>query len=629
MGKPFKQELDAIKDSLFFSQHFNSSKFETYIFNNIQFPFLVVGSGGSLAVAQSCSQLIEAFGGVAKHTTPYELANVKIGMHNYNVIFVSASGKNTDIISAYRFCKENEAQSTFIVCISKDSKLVSEAKERYGDNSFLECSLPHGKDGFLAVNSSICAIGIFENIFARKYKQKTFSFFDPTDKWSDEVSNCIEATSIVALGGRWAAPVVTDFESKCTEAGLKKILMSDLRNFAHGRHHWIAKNPDTSVVCFITAAELPLAQKTLSLLPKSIHKTIIFSDYFGISATIDLMIKMFYIVQMIGERKGIDPGKPGVPTYGSKLYHINYNLLKEGKEDANSCIDIIERSTARKVVKFQSSSEQYVEIKAAAGQFIQTLSSKLFRGIVLDYDNTLIRENNVSDLVFLKCIDYVVDFALNGITICFATGRGKSIQKQLISRIPSHLQEKIFVAYYNGAAILPLNESLDLSQLDFSADLKKLYHKLNSEVAFKGIQKTLRNVCLTLEGYPKDLACARSFLIRCVASRDFSDIKFVCSDHSIDIIPVSVSKRNAVTFVERICGGSVLCIGDSGDEMGNDFELLNCANALSVGTVSTSMENCWNIASRGLLGPTATLEYFSNLKMLKRGLKFKKGYLTR
>lgn len=627
MGRPFSQEIKAIDDTYAFSVNIDSTKLEKYILENITAPFLVVGSGGSFAVALTCALLIDSFGGFAKATTPYELMNSLKSLCNCNVMFFSASGNNADIINAYNFCKKNGAKSTFILCIRESSKLVMEAINKYHDTYFLETTLPVGNDGFLAVNSSLCALAILESVYQRVNKITSFTRAHIAKSLSADVLKCLDAHSIIALGGRWTTPVVFDFESKCTEAGLINVMPADLRNFAHGRHHWVAKNPDTSVICFVTENERVLAEKTLKLLPPFVNKSIIVSSCNGVSATIELLTQLFLVIQKLGESKGIDPGKPGVPEYGSKLYHLSYNPLSEIKATQRNSDDLLDRMTIRKVKSIGLSEEKCVDVKVFAQQFLKKLSSASFRGLVLDYDNTIISHNDVTDSTYLLCLDCLKNFAENGVYICFATGRGKSIRDQLKCLFPSHLQEKIYICYYNGASILPLATEPESATNQIDPNLQKLIVLLAKEAAFSDIKQSLRNTNLSIEGPVETLNSVYSFLTRKILEGEIKGLKLARSDHSIDVMLSSISKESAVLFTKEKCLGEVLCIGDSGDETGNDYCLLSNEYALSVGSVSTSMENCWNISSFGLNGPSATLEYLSKLQMTKKGLRFCKSYL--
>ena len=46
--------------------------------------------------------------------------------------------------------------------------------------------------------------------------------------------------------------IATDMESRFSEAALGSIKTSDMRNFAHGRHHWIAKREAASAVIILS-----------------------------------------------------------------------------------------------------------------------------------------------------------------------------------------------------------------------------------------------------------------------------------------------------------------------------------------------------------------------------------------
>ena len=628
MGRPFSQEINAINDTYAFSANIDSTKLEKYILDNITTPFLVVGSGGSFAVALTCALLIDSFGGFAKATTPYELMNSLNSLHNCNVMFFSASGNNSDIINAYNFCKKSGTRSTFILCIRESSKLVTDAINKYKDNCFLEISIPHGKDGFLAVNSSLCALAIFERVFRSVNKIDSIADVHIAQSVSTDVIKCLDAHSIIALGGRWTTPVVFDFESKCTEAGLINVMPADLRNFAHGRHHWIAKNPDTAVICFVTENERSLAEKTLNLLPSFVKKAIIVSSCSGVSATIELLIQLFLIVQKLGEMRGIDPGKPGVPEYGSKLYHLSYNPLSEIRETQNYSDDLLNRATIRKVKRIGLSAEKSVDVKMSAQQFLMRLSTASFRGIVIDYDNTVISNNDVTDSIYLSCLDYIKTFAENGIYICFATGRGKSIRDQLIKLIPSSLQEMVYICYYNGACIHSIVTEPKSATNHISPILQDMHELLLKEFTLADIKLSLRDTNLSIEGPIGILNSIYAFITRKILEEEIKGINIVRSDHSIDVILSSISKDNAITFMKEKCHGDVLCIGDSGDETGNDYRLLRNEYSISVGSVSTSLKNCWNIASLGISGPGATLEYLSQLQITKKGLRFRKSYLN-
>jgi hypothetical protein len=75
------------------------------------------------------------------------------------------------------------------------------------------------------------------------------------------------------------------------------------------------------------------------------------------------------------------------------------------------------------------------------------------------------------------------------------------------------------------------------------------------------------------------------------------------SGHSIDVLDnetskVNVAKQFALTYGLDL-PTQVLCIGDCGQEGGNDFELLSEGFSLSCDAVSSSLTTCWNFGALG------------------------------
>lgn len=137
-----------------------------------------------------------------------------------------------------------------------------------------------------------------------------------------------EDFTLIVLFGGWGKPVAIDLESKFSESGIGNVLLSDFRNFGHGRHNWFDKKKiQSAIVAIISKDEEEIAQKTLDLLPSEIPKLLIRSEEQMENASLELLVKSFYLVKEIGKVKGIDPGRPGVPPYGSNLYNLKYSKL--------------------------------------------------------------------------------------------------------------------------------------------------------------------------------------------------------------------------------------------------------------------------------------------------------------
>ena len=105
------------------------------------------------------------------------------------------------------------------------------------------------------------------------------------------------------------------------------------RNFAHVRHYWVAKRvKESAIVALITPEEEGIAKKTLSILPESIPKLLITTDQKSSLGSLELLIKSFTLVNLIGQKQQIDPGRPGVPEFGRLLYNLKYSSLYNEKK---------------------------------------------------------------------------------------------------------------------------------------------------------------------------------------------------------------------------------------------------------------------------------------------------------
>ncbi|MCK4764178.1 MAG: hypothetical protein KAW12_18405 [Candidatus Aminicenantes bacterium] len=302
------------------------SRLESLVDHLIRYPLLVVGSGGSLSSSHFAALVHEKMTGKIAHAiTPLEFVFSAVNPAEHAVLFLTAGGGNKDIIDALTKAIQSNYSFIGIVCAQTNSK-ISKIIESYPHVQLFEYPNPAVKDGFLAVNSllSTCIL------IARAYKAldlrnnflESLLRIDPvfdTDTWN----SVLQRQTIVALGAGWAWPALVDLESKFSEAGLGSILLTDFRNFAHGRHNWFDKKGDESSLLVLETPSLTLlCRKTAGLLPAKYPKAILSSHVDGPQACLHFYIQIFHLVNEVGKRQNIDPGKPSVAEFGRKLYHL-------------------------------------------------------------------------------------------------------------------------------------------------------------------------------------------------------------------------------------------------------------------------------------------------------------------
>ena len=109
---------------------------------------------------------------------------------------------------------------------------------------------------------------------------------DPGKPWQNATNESFndkfrdECVSLEWFRRREEAKVLIEsWQAHYTEAALGNLQLADYRNFAHGRHHWLAKRSRTgAVLAFISDADRTLAERTLHLIPSDIPQAYIAFD---------------------------------------------------------------------------------------------------------------------------------------------------------------------------------------------------------------------------------------------------------------------------------------------------------------------------------------------------------------
>lgn len=624
MGKPFASEIQALPDNLRFAENLNVGHLREELNSCRLGRILSCGAGGSFSAAVFAQLLIREDGGCGEAITPLQFLQSARPNEPTTIILFSASGKNKDVLQVIRHAGDIGVKVLLICAASRSPAATLASKNPV--NRVFSFSYPAKKDGFLAVNSLAVTWWLLARAFghsvprAEIIKDAINCEFDLEYIQSDRRHACL------ILHDTYTKPVAIDLESKLAEAGLCAPIISDWRQFGHGRHHWLAKNElFSSILALKSSTSDPLSKRTLSLLPPNVPKTTISSDLQNIEAVCELLIQSFAFVSALGRQVNIDPGRPGVPQFGSKLYRLGTPLKVYNFPRKTS----LEYGCLRKRDELRINGASFHSLIEAAGEQYKTrLLNEKFDAVVLDFDGTLAESGTLPSEVLedeLKSI--LSELLANDVTVGIATGRGDSCHQNLFNSIPEHLWKGIAVCHYNGASVGMLdnyaaegiswekNEVL-LDVLDYlskDAILKEIL-----ELKFKDVQITLKPQ--KIEEWPT----AEKY-IRALISTSFShSVKLVASSHTLDIVPVSSSKRLIAEFLStnRNCH-NILAIGDRGDLWGNDFELLSSTLSLSVDRVSPDLNRCWNFLPLDVRCIQGTAHYLRRSKITRNSFKIR------
>ena len=628
MGKPFKQELTKINDTIRWAEGQDVSRLAKFLFEeNKDTPLVCIGSGGSLSACHYAAYLYKQRNGVlAQAMTPLQLMySGKEIIHGSKLLFLSASGKNKDILNAIKYGVKYNETGMMSLTLRKNNPTEELLRQHPKVQRWCE-DIPTEKDGFLATNSLVATFTLLcKAAEGSEFQVSSFKFQVPKpETWNLRP----ETWNFIVLYGGAGEPVAWDIESKLTEAALGAALLSDYRNFGHGRHHWFAKRKENScVIALVTPVERELAEKTIGCLPKDVPVICIESEQETPLASLELLVKAFSFVNELGVARGIDPGKPGVPSYGRMLYNLNYFKLTNSILPAEKTLDVaVRRKLGAAGMENEALRAHYSN---ACSRFVQRLNRGKYTAIAFDYDGTLSAKDRNSRYKTGLCDDIRAALQVlleQGVQMIVATGRGKSVGDSFKKSFDQEYWPQIKVGYYNGACPLTLGDEQKLEawkNMPFDSELKVLSDELQSRLPESCIQYELtsRNLQLSIEEVACEADAGLLYNTCCeiIWDKQLKGIRVWRSSHSMDIVVYhEVSKLRVIEAPQ-----TTLCIGDYGSVEGNDYELLTSPASLSVDKVSANAESCWNIAPSGVTGLDATLYYLSHLSVKDGMIKCK------
>lgn len=606
---------------------------------------LFVGSGGSLTSAHFATLLHGRFTGQPAQTlTPYELAAIDRVLTDTAVVICSAGGSNPDVIAAARAAIRRAPAQLAALTTRCASPLETELHAA-GWPTCHAFATPTKKDGFLATNSLLATIVLLARAYERfacpitslpatldelLHPGETRRGF--VERLRSDADAALARKTLIVLHGTTTKPAAMDVESRFTEAALAAVQPADYRNFAHGRHHWLARHGTSSgVIAFATAGD-DVARKTLALLPTAIprHEVVVNP---GVPGALAAVCHSLFLAFIAGKAKGIDPGRPHVPAFGRRLYHLRAMPGANDRDPARARRNLaIERKTGLPVAALEARGEfsRWVEHFRV---FVDRLGSARIRALVVDYDATLCgatRRLIGPSPTIVKRLNALIDA---GCVVAVATGRGKSVREALRKQIASPARRtRVLVGYHNGAEVgLLADTGCPPADLPLAQDLIAIAQSLRtSDVVSRNATFEAKGRQIAIELRPAgDARAVFDEAQRIVRARaTCGRIAVVTSSHSVDVLAGGVSKLSVVARLAQELelqdggGGSVLCIGDCGRPPGNDAELLSHPLSLSVDQSSDAPETCWNLADPDLRFDSACLEYLRRLRPTKSGLRF-------
>lgn len=636
MGKPYEEELDRLTETYDWALNAPLGDLPRMTRVVASLPLVAVGSGGSFTTAEFVAAAHRRYGSSPGSVlTPLEAVATPQSLRHSALLLATAGGRNPDVLGAFVRLAEREPRRFLVFCARAGSPL-SRAATKHPAVDFVEFEPPSGKDGFLATNSLLASVVVLGRAYAAAFAAaspfpKRFSDLFAESNTRAKIGTRCEPLwrrqTLVVLYGPDCRAAAVDLESKFSEAALGAVQLADFRNFAHGRHHWLAKRgEETGVLAIVSDADRAQADTLLALFPKDVPIVRLRAAGIGLAANLSALLQVFMVVGSAGKARRIDPGDPGVPPFGRQIYHLRA-FVPPSTEMSSVELASIERKSGASVTSLlaRGTLDRW---RSAYRDFRDRLTTARFRGVVFDYDGTLCSEAHRFEPLPASVSRQLNRLLRSGVVLGVATGRGKSVKEALRQAVKPRYWGRVVVGYYNGGDVAALTDDSRPDGADtVGPTLVSVAEALRTTVETPGLAKlTLRLPQITIEpgtdAHGEDVWNTVQHLIYTAGGPGVAAVR---SSHSMDVVAPGVTKRAVIDRVRDLLPAPqvtpILCIGDRGRWPGNDYALLSTPFALSVDEVSPDPETGWNLAAPGRRGAVATLDYLECLTETPAGLR--------
>lgn len=636
MGKHYSDEVSAIPESIVWALKQDVSKFERSLQALSDENVITIGSGGSFSVASYGAMLHErCFGRLARPATPLEMISQLGTSFKSAKVFFSAEGRNKDILAAAQMAQSDQGDALALT-LTQNNPLVENCR-RMGNVQCFSYEMPWQKDGYLATNSLVAMMVIIAKAYCHVDQTAQLAAFD--SKWItkrrewfanctalDAVAKGAQATALFGKLGRIGA---IDLESKFAESAIGSCQVVDYRQFAHGRHLQLIKGQPQVVIAFGSEADERLVNATLALVPANINCVRLLLPSNPIIGEIVGVIESILLIEALAMRQGIDVGQPHVQQFGRAMYAMDVrNMYDEHFEQEH--VEAI--ALARKAPSKNRTLPNNAPCSRLGVAFCDRLKEAIFRGVVCDFDGTCCNTSMRHDGLDHHVAYQIERLLSSGVRFAFASGRGKSLQKDLRAKLSKHLWSQVVIGNYSGSSIVCLDSEFVSPPADSRLEILRdwlLEHGMAENVN----QINIRGGQL---GLSADSVGKRALLLSAIrhwiAFSMYDDWRVFCSGHSVDVLTKDVSKSKVVhALAMQIAANEtteLLRIGDSGQFEGNDFELLSDGLGLSVEKVSPLHSSCWNLLPKGVCGATGMTYYLESLEVKNGRAVFSKSFIS-
>ena len=323
-GKQLMSEiLSGIKDILTYTEKLDVDGIRQFFFDEPNRPLIATGHGGKYSQAVYAALLYSSYQGLGRAVTCYSCNSISDAtIQNSKILLVSRGMQNIDIDYIARRCIDLNPDYTCAMRVSRDDEekkyqgTVEKLKEcRYSIKYDLEIELP---ESFIGISSVFFYSALLYKAFTNDadFVSKLELNPNPEENYTYSSANSIATVPslnkikhFTVLYGSYGEPVAYNIESNIVEGGIASCMISDYKNYTHGRFmvegNYVKSkdHPQTeaALICLVTPRESHIYEDLLIEMPPHLPVITIRTDLLTPLATIDLLYKANMFASYLGE----------------------------------------------------------------------------------------------------------------------------------------------------------------------------------------------------------------------------------------------------------------------------------------------------------------------------------------
>lgn len=628
----FSAKLDETRSTMQLALAHDVMQLAAALANGLSKFAIAVGSGGSTISAEYlclCRRTLGAAPTIVQ--TPMEFVLADESLFGTDVFLFSAGGNNPDILAAQQTAIARGANTLHVVTANAAGELSKACSEL--DQAQLHV-LPTAsmKDGFLATHSlvsTVTSLLVASDVVANGDRVAAFGedFLGVADGVLAADSRAVMAECFSSLRSSDTILLLEDprlstigrlIETSVWETALCSVQRTDHRNFAHGRHVWLERRPDDAMIVSLVGPESIGIWKAIErLVPDNVRRFSLDVRNCGRFENAIGVLRGLTIVEAFGKATAIDPAKPGVGLFAGDIYESGLLL------DVTKALPSAVRHKRAAMSKADLPGAGNLALIESFDLLKARLLSATFRGLILDYDGTIVSAAGRFDPPTKPVIEELERLLNDGMRIAIATGRGGSVGETLRDSLPTIFHPTILVGYYNGGDSRMLDVDIRTSPALSTPIISEVGRWLDENPDLFVSEPKVRRAPVQITIELSDLRDFTNFLREFAAKfGTVPELRLARSAHTIDVCLSSACKTNVfkeLAATASISPESILCVGDSGDVLGNDYALMGMPFGLSVDRVCCRTEAGWALFGATIRGPDALLHILRALRHDPRG----------